>query len=308
MKKRWLAGGLAALLVLGLTACGSKSAGMSEMSADMAAEAPAAANSADYGTGAANAEAGGVMEQAREKKLICRAELELETTAFDEAVTGLSNLTEKLGGYFESGSVGDRGSSYRWADYTVRVPVERYEDFLNQAGQLCHETWRSTSQEDVSEAYYDADGRLKTQKIKLERLQELLKRAEKMEDIITIESAISETEQAIDDLSGTLQHYDAQVDYATVHISLSEVYQLSNVPQVPTSFASRLAASFADGWRSFVSGMEALAVALAYSWMWIIALAVGVVVVVGVLRRHKLRLPKWKKRSGKGPEDGAPKT
>ena len=30
-----------------------------------------------------------------------------------------------------------------------------------------------------------------------------------MEDIITIESAISETEQTIEDLSGTLRGYDA---------------------------------------------------------------------------------------------------
>ncbi|MGI0475846.1 hypothetical protein, partial [Erwinia amylovora] len=29
-------------------------------------------------------------------------------------------------------------------------------------------------------------------------------------------------EQQIDDLSGTLQHYDARVDYATVYVSLRE--------------------------------------------------------------------------------------
>ena len=49
--------------------------------------------------------------------------------------------------------------------------------------------------------------------IKLERLQKLLAQAENMEDIITIESAISETEWNIEDLSGTLRHYDALVDF-----------------------------------------------------------------------------------------------
>lgn len=58
-----------------------------------------------------------------------------------------------------------------------------------------------------------------------------------MADIITIESAISETEQMIDSLSGTLQHYDAQVDYATVTISLQEVGKLSNVEEPPQRLA-----------------------------------------------------------------------
>ncbi|MDD3346997.1 DUF4349 domain-containing protein [Oscillibacter sp.] len=310
MKKKWLAGGLAALMLLGLTACGSKSSmsGMSMMTSDTAAaEAPAEPNGAEYGGGVAYEESQAGTDRAGEQKLIRRAELELETTAFDEAVQGLSDLTKQLGGYYESGSVGDRGSNYRWANYVVRVPAERYEDFLNQAGALCHEIWRSTSQEDVSEAYYDTAGRLKTQQIKLERLQELLKRAEKMEDIITIESAVSETEQAIDDLSGTLQHYDAQVDYATVNISLSEVYQLSNVPQAPTSFASRMAASFTDGWRAFVSGLESLAVGIAYGWMYLLVLAGVIAVTVRVVRRRKLHLPGIFHRHGKGPEDGAPK-
>ena len=57
-----------------------------------------------------------------------------------------------------------------------------------------------------------------------------------MEDIITIESAISETEYQIESLSGTLRHYDALVDYATIHISLQEVYRLSNVEEPAESF------------------------------------------------------------------------
>ena len=49
--------------------------------------------------------------------------------------------------------------------------------------------------------YYDNEARLTTQRTKLERLQELLSKAEAMEDIITIESAISETELQIEYLT-----------------------------------------------------------------------------------------------------------
>ena len=294
---------LAMVMLLSLTACGggSASAEMAPMASapkeeakfesatsDMAMpemESPADGyGGGNYSTGSS----GSAVETGR--KMIRTAELQLETTEFDAAVEGLNALTEQMGGYFEDSRIGTRGSNYRWAEYTVRVPAEHYNGFLNRAGELCHETWRSASQQDVSEVYYDTAGRLKTQQIKLERLQELLSKAELMEDIITIENAISETEQRIDDLSGTLQHYDARVDYATVYIYLNEVYKLSNVEEVPEDFGSRLGNAFTRGWANFVDDTEDLLVSLAYSWMQLIIFAVVVVaVVVGLLRWRRKR-------------------
>lgn len=306
MKRRILSGLLALMLLLALTACGGSKGGLpaspaadNSMAADTEIEMPVetAYGGESYYEPAAMAEEG----VPRAEKMIRTATLSLETTAFEDAAAGLSRLTETLGGYYESSSVWSGGSGYRRADYTVRVPAEHYKAFLDQAGELCHETNRDTSQQNISEAYYDTEGRLKTQQIKLERLQALLAKAEQMEDIITIEGAISETEQRIDDLSGTLQHYDGLVDYATVSISLREVYKLSNVEEAPDSFASRIGSAFTSGWASFTDGLEDLAVALAYGWMWVILLAAIAVVAVRVLRKRRKvsTAPKTKKQDDK---------
>ena len=298
MKRKLFALALALLLVLSLAACGGSK------SAEFTAEAPtASADMAypmepgmaeemgfDFGSTASGGTNGGAAYPAGQK-LIRTAQMNLETTDFEKAVQGLTDLTEQMGGYFESSSVGKR-SNGRWADYTVRVPAAKYQAFLDQAGELCHETWRDTQQEDISERYYDTQGRLKTQQIKLERLQALLAKAENMEDIITIESAISETEQMIDDLSGTLRHYDGKVDYATVSISLNEVYKLSNVEEVPDSFMSRLGKAFSGGLADFADGLENFAVALAYGWMWLLILVVVAVAVVRVLRKRRRKAKK----------------
>ena len=314
--RRWAAAVLAVWMVPALAGCGA--------STDTAAEAPASVAMADsaggYGMSNGTAMPAAVEEAAetdtgetgdsgtvQERKMIHRAELELETTDFDQAVADLADLTEQMGGYYESSTVADRGSDYRWANYTIRVPADQYRAFLDQAGTLCHETWRNTTQDDVSEAYYDVQGRLTTQRVKLERLQDLLERAENMEDIITIESAISETQESIDRLSGSLQHYDSMVDYATVYITLNEVYQLSTVQQTPAGFAQRLGNAFAGGWRGFLTGMESLVVALAYGWMWILLLAVIVVVVLRLRRRQGLKLPGRTKQADK-PDDKPPQT
>ena len=296
MKRRnwtWL---LVLVMTLGLlSGCGS-----SETEAASPAEEPmamamdsAAAEEMGYGGEADRGTASGTANGA---KRIYTANLELEATAFDAAEEGITALTERCGGWYESSSLSSRGSGYRYADYTVRVPAEQYRAFLSEAGELCHLLYKDEYVEDVSEVYYDTAGRLKTQQVKLERLQALLEKAEDMEDIITIESAISETEQQIDDLSGTLQHYDAKVDYATVYVNLREVGRLSNVEEPATGFGAQLAAAFSSGWKHFVSGVQDLVIGLAYGWMWVLAAVVLVALAVRKLKKKKPALPKLHKK------------
>lgn len=254
-----------------------------------AADTATSADTADNGTAASGGSYGawaetevaedsgqaedGASDRLENAKMIYTARMEVETTAFDTAAADLRTLVEILGGYFEQAAVHNYGSGYRSGDYTVRVPADQFQPFLDRVGTLCHVTCQEQTSENVSEAYYDAESRLATQRTKLERLQNLLAQAENMEDIITIESAISDTELEIERLTGTLRQYDALVDYATVHLSLQEVYQLSNVEEPATSFASRMGAAFASGWRGFVGALESLAVALAYGWVWLLLLA-----------------------------------
>lgn len=305
MKKRVWCSLLAAMLLF-LTGCGGGNGGGNATSASggsassFVPESPAMDMAeADFGYSENESIAAG--GEVREAKMIRTAELSLESTAFEEAEKGLNQLIADTGGYLENSTLHSGGSS-RWAEYTVRVPADKFQIFLDQAGTLCHLTWRSQSAENITEFYYDTQGRLKTQQIKLERLQELLSRAEAMEDIITIESAISETEQLIDSLSGTLQHYDALVDYATIHVSLQEVYRLSNVEEVPDSFGSRLANAFTSGLGSFGTTLENLVVALAYRWMWILILAA-----IGFAVFHRARKRRDFPPIGKNRDDNQPK-
>lgn len=291
MKRRGLAWLLALVTALALTGCGA--AGSTEMataddsSSSVMDESALAEPQAAYGTDGGTS--GGASTGERTAKRIYTADLELETTAFDQAAEDLETLVETCGGYFQSSSVSGGGSDYRYAYYTIRVPSEQYRTFLDQAGTLCHQLSIQEYTDDVTEAYYDVEGRLKTQQTKLSRLQELLERAETMEDIITIESAISDTELTIEQLSGTLRNYDALVDYATVYVNLKEVYKLSNTEEPSAGFASRMGTAFSSGWKNFVAAMESFAVALAYGWVWLVLLAAIAAAFVALSRRSRAR-------------------
>ena len=285
---------LALVLALVLAGCGaSKAAGGASDS--MAASEPEAGywsnnskSDDSYDEGGYDADGTPASDPAsRPVKMIYNGYMEMQTQDFDTAASGIEALVRELGGYFQQSSVSNRGSSsYRHGSYTIRIPAAQFEAFFQRAGQLCHVTYTNTTADDVSESYYDTEARLETARIKLERLQQLLAKATSMEDIITIESAISETEWDIENLSGTLRHYDALVDYATVNVELSEVYQLSGQDKAVTTFGGRLGQSFVNGLRAVGSALEDFAVWLAYSWVWLAVIAAAAVIVIRIVRRR----------------------
>lgn len=226
-------------------------------------------------------------EKLKDVKMVYTANMDLQTLSFDQADSDISALVEEMGGYFEQRSISNRSSGYRYAEYTVRVPAEKFNDFCSQMGTLCHLVYKNESADNITESYYDTQSRLVTAQTKLERLQELLRRAESMEDIITIESAISETEWTIENLTGTLRTYDSLVGYSTVYMSLSEVYELAGQGQAPVTFGDRLGESFLDGLKSIGRTAQNFAVWLAYSWFWLLIVVVIVILVIRRLRRRK---------------------
>ena len=305
---------LALMLALSLAACSAKSA--SSDSASMAsdsydfngAELPDAKyddTASDDGAwnGQEVSSAGADLAE-RGVKMVYTASIEMQTLEFDQAAQDIASLVESMGGYFEQKNFSNYSSSYRHASYTVCVPAEQFTDFCTQVGTLCHVTWQSDTAENISERYHDTQSRLETAQIKLERLQELLSKADNMADIITIESAISDTEYEIESLSGTLRHYDALVDYATVSLTLSETYKLDENEGAPLTFGARIARAFTNGLRDTGVFLEDLAIGIANNLVFLAVLAALAVVVVRAVRKKKPfgRLGKKKSKLPAGEE------
>ena len=229
--------------------------------------------------------------QNAEVKLIRRASLNLETQEFDAAVSGLEKLTANMGGYVESSSVnqGSYGSTYRSASYTIRVPSGKYSAFLNRVSgdKHCHLVDKDESTQDVGQEYFDTESRLKTLRTKLERLQALLKKADKMEDIIKLENAIGDTEYEIDQYTSTLKRYDSLVGYATFDITLEQVNAISDTDANP--YGVRLRNAFVGGFLSFGRGMQSFSLWLAENLLVILLLVLIVLGIRYLLRRRRLR-------------------
>ena len=316
MKKTWLAACLAAALLL--AGCGGTS--LDSFGADMAPAGSVATNESQTGgtwpepeapseenwdmaeswdiPGAA--ESGSSVYQNTRTKLIRRAELNIQTEQFDRSVQTLNTLVASCGGYFEQSSV--YGGSYRDAyasrsgEYIVRIPAERYSAFLSSTGDLGYVTRSIESTEDVGEQYYDIEARLKTQRTKQERLLALLERAETMEDIITLEGALSDVEFQIEMYSSDLNRYDALIGFATFRICLDEVGQITQEVGETSSLGERMAAGIQSSFHGLLRGGQELLVWVSYNLFLLIILAGGAAAVVffssrAMKRQHRRSKP-----------------
>ena len=215
-------------------------------------------------------------------KLIREANLSIQSTEFEKAVADLEALVIEMGGYFQNASL--RGGSYRNAnanrtgDYTIRIPAEQYDAFMGQTGNLGYVTSRNETTENIGEKYYDAEARLKTQKTKQERLLSLLEKAENMEDIISLETALSDVEYEIERLSSTLNRYDSLIGFSTIYLTLNEVHKVSEETGVTNTLGQRMSKGFSSSVEGLIDGAQELLVWMSYH---VFGLLVAAVLVVG---------------------------
>ena len=179
MKKRVLAFLLAGMMVLA-SGCGSKSMmttknAVSESSAAMDTAYAGSQYEEDlsedaYEETAMDSGSGITSENGLEstvengRKLIRTIYLSLQTTEFDSVLSDLSTKTTELGGYIENSSIS--GNSYyyqstRYASYTIRIPSDQLDQFVDIVSELGNVTQKNESVEDVTLQYVDVESRKK---------------------------------------------------------------------------------------------------------------------------------------------------
>ncbi len=258
MKQRPFLCAIFAAMFLVMSACGASSANSAMDMADAAAAEPAEAPAMEeVATEDAYTEEAGVVENAAAggttestgliqgaetgslaDKIIYTAYANLETTDLDQSIDTLNGLVEQYGAFLESSSVTGNnlldiaaGYTYgRCADFTLRVPKEHYSDFTAALDAVGNVVTLSSDAENITAQYSDVEIQVKSYDTQEQRLLEIMAQADTVEDMIALESRLSEVRMEKDRLETQLQNWDRQVDYSTVTISLTEVQELTPEP------------------------------------------------------------------------------
>ena len=228
------------------------------------------------------------------RKLIRTVSLSLETKEFDSALTNLSTKTTELGGYIETSSV--NGNSYshhstRYASYVIRIPADKLNEFVEVVSELGNVTQKNESVEDVTLRYIDVESHKKALETEQERLLELLSKAENMEEILTIESKLSDIRYEIENYESQLKTMDNQIDYSTVSVYVDEVERVTDTGE-KGSF-EEIKERFGNSLYVVARGIRGLVIGILGSLPILIVcggvIAVVVIVVRKILKKRNMR-------------------
>jgi hypothetical protein len=238
MKKIYSILALTLALLLALSGCGAASAprdaDMSFTGENSAAQAETAPSSDSDAPGLGAAE----LPQSTASfsdKIIYSAYAEIETRAFDDSVAGVSDLIKRFGGFLESSAVTGQdyngGASGRTASFTLRVPSDKFGAFTGALSELGSVIYSTTDAQNITREYNDTQARLDAYNIEYERLLAMLEKAQTVEEMLSIESRLSEVRGNIQSLSNTLSGWDSLLSYSTVQLQLTQVVEYTPLPE-----------------------------------------------------------------------------
>lgn len=259
---------------------------------DMADEEAAFEKSTDSGSGLSNGMDTEVISQSTDRKLIYRAYYTIETTEFDTDYELIMEVMKSVGGYPQnSWTNGTKPEEYgdpgRNAEMTLRIPISAFEEFIAELEGVGNVLSKSQSTDDVSAQYFDTEARIRVLNTQMERLEDLLARADKMEDIIVLEREITDVMYQLDSYEGQKRQLDNLIDYTTVTISLMEVNEITTITEGELGLGQKIWKGFKNVGNAMVRFLEGLLIVIvggAPAW---VPIALIVWLIIWLVKRNK---------------------
>ena len=308
MKKKVLACVLSGILAVSIFGCGSKSmvatesamenAAYDDMAYDSGYDTTESASAEEAGGGAVTSENGIEEVQETDRKLIRNVNLSLQTKEFDTVLDNMSQKIKDLGGYIQDSSVWGSSSDYsssRSASYTLRIPSDKLDEFIDVVETLGNVTYKNESVDDVTLRYVDVDSHKKALETEQERLLALLEKAENVEDIITIENRLSDVRYELENYESQIRLLDNQIDYSTVYVDISEVSRVTDTGK--QGFFEEVASRFSDSVYVVLMGLRGFAIGILGSLPILVVWGMILAVVVILLRKFVFKKSKKNKKN-----------
>lgn len=164
-----------------------------------------------------------------DRKIIKNGDISIEVKDLKQSEKQLSDMITQVGGYIAASQLNEG-----YLTLTARVPVTKFDSFVEKTGSIGKITYKTTNAEDVTEHYFDLQGTIVTKKILRERYQSYLRNAKNIDELLKIEREINNVTREIEQLEGSFRVLDNRVEYSTLSFTLS----LPRSEQISQSFPS----------------------------------------------------------------------
>ena len=150
-----------------------------------------------------------------ERKIVYRADLTIETMDLVGTREKILNLMETENGILEYNEQNEQQFYL-----SLKIPAEKFEEFLNEAKAVGRVIYSSISANDVTEQYIDTETRLASKRALLEKYQSYLPQAKDLKEILEVEAQINSVTTELEQWEGRLQRLEKEVAYSSVSVRL----------------------------------------------------------------------------------------
>lgn len=156
------------------------------------------------------------------RAVISRGEVLLHTKDVERVRRSVEQKAASWGGLIaEEESGADEGGRTSSASLTVRVPAERFDAAMRGLAELGKVGHQSRNTEDVTTKVIDTDVRVASQEASIRRIQTLLSRAERIGDVISIESELARRQADLESLKSQQKWLSDQTAMSTIQVEVT---------------------------------------------------------------------------------------
>lgn len=225
-------------------------------------------------------------ESKSSRKLIRTKSITVETKNLDKSLEKVNTAIDTFGAYVEHSTLDSPSYVSEYDDkrtytMTIRVPEDKLDAFMNQLDTTGTVTSATESTEDVTLQYTDIEAHKKALKTEYDRVMELLGKAETMDQILALESKLSDLRYQIDSYESQLKVMNNQITYSTVSLTLREVEYEKDAD---TSYGTRIVNAFKDGIHDVKSGLADFSVWLVLVFPSLVGLGIVIAILVAIGR------------------------
>jgi PBP1b-binding outer membrane lipoprotein LpoB len=184
-------------------------------------------------------------------------------------------------------------------DFTIRVPATSLDKMQTAIVGLAKRVdYQRVESTDVTEEYIDLEARLSNQKKVEETFLKLLRKTESVEEILKIETKLSEIRSQIESSIGRMKYLKTLSEFSTIYLTLYQKIDFKYEPERPKPFTERFKQALTLGWRGVVTFML---IVIGLWPIWLLGAAVWTGIIYFKRRKKRMKAELKNKKKEKKP-------
>ena len=227
------------------------------------------------------------------RKIIKTYTLSLETKSYASARDVIVNTAAALGGYVsdstEKDTVGYQNKKVRQATFTVRVPSEKVDSYVETISKNVSVLSKKLSTEDITTSYYDLQSQLESLLEQEARIKKLMDEATNYNYLLQLDDKLTTIRTQINNVNKQIQLYDKSVALSFVYITLNEVVEYTEIEDEEPTFGARIAEAFVGTFQNFWEFCQDFFIGMIWMLPTIIITAAIITLIVFLKKRKRAK-------------------